>query len=344
MEFSMPKLTMWKPTKTKDYYFIDNQVRQQYEVGGIGMIVHKFLGPQVLPVEDSDPSLPNYVADGSVNETKIQDLLNLETRDRTYDQDVYIINGAYNVGDNDFDLSQFGLFLTNDMLFVTCHLNSMVDILGRKLMNGDVIELPHLIDDLGLDADAPPIPKFYVVQDASRASEGFSPTWWPHIWRIKLGPLTDTQEYSSILGSNDDPNSLASRISTYNKVMDISDATVLAAELNNPNNERLIDHLFGVEVDNTDSTYDGLPAGDSFPLDANDGDYFVRTDFTPNRIFVKQGTRWQNVYDGAGDKTWVNKTFNGAEFVNNTGTTVTDGGNSEFPERQPLSKANMPRK
>ena len=48
-------------------------------------------------------------------------------------------------------------------------------------MAGDVIELPHLRDDLLLDERKDAINRFYVVTDASRPSEGFDPNWWPHI-------------------------------------------------------------------------------------------------------------------------------------------------------------------
>ena len=75
-------------------------------------------------------------------------------------------------------------------------------------MPGDVLELPHLRDDLLLNHDRNAINKFYVVQDANRGSEGYSQTWYSHIWRVKVTPLTDTQEYADILGTADDPNSL----------------------------------------------------------------------------------------------------------------------------------------
>jgi len=41
--------------------------------------------------------------------------------------------------------------------------------------------------------------KFYQIEDANRASEGFSPTWWPHIWRVKISPIVDSQEFSDLL-------------------------------------------------------------------------------------------------------------------------------------------------
>ena len=86
-----------------------------------------------------------------VRPNNIQDLLFLENRDRKYDPDVYDMRGVYQVQDSDFDLTQFGAFLSNDTIYMTFHLNDMIDIMGRKLMSGDVLELPHQRDDTMLD-------------------------------------------------------------------------------------------------------------------------------------------------------------------------------------------------
>ena len=132
--------------------------------------------------------------------TNIQDLLFLENRDRTYDPNIYRLRGHYNVQNLDFDLSQFGLFLNNDILFITVHYNDMIDIVGRKLMVGDVLELPHLLDYNPLKETIPvALKRFMQITDANYASEGFSQTWFPHMWRIKCEPLVDSEEFSQIL-------------------------------------------------------------------------------------------------------------------------------------------------
>jgi hypothetical protein len=123
----------------------------------------------------------------------------LENRDRVYDPDIYVMRGVYNHQDIDFDLTQFGLFLNNDTLFITFHYNDMIDTFGRKLMTGDVLELPNLKDFHPLNPNLPRgLPKYYVVQDADFATEGMSQTWLPHTWRVKATPMTDAQEYNSI--------------------------------------------------------------------------------------------------------------------------------------------------
>jgi len=192
----MPRLSLWRPNKTNDYNFFDKTISQMFTAGATDLYIHKYLGPT-----DQGPSTdytqPQYDA---LNPTNIQDLLFLENRDRTYDTSIYRLRGQYNVQNLDFDLSQFGLFLSNDTIFVTVHYNDMIDLVGRKLMVGDVLELPHLLDYNPLKETIPTaLKRFYQITDSNYASEGFSPTWFPHLWRIKCEPLVNSEEFSQIL-------------------------------------------------------------------------------------------------------------------------------------------------
>ena len=192
----MPRLSLWRPNKTNDYNFFDRIISEQFTAGSTDLYVHKYMGPTNQGAS-IDYTQPDYDV---LAPTNIQDLLFLENRDRTYDPDVYRLRGHYNVQNLDFDLSQFGLFLNNDIIFITVHYNDMIDLIGRKLMVGDVIELPHLLDYNPLKETIPvALKRFMQVTDANYASEGFSPTWFPHLWRIKCEPLVDSEEFSQIL-------------------------------------------------------------------------------------------------------------------------------------------------
>lgn len=195
---TMPRLSLYRPNRTSDYQYIDRVVSEMYTVGGVDIYVHKYLGPEPGRAEGQDPDAtqPSYDDLSALN---IEDLLLLENRDRIYDEDIYVMRGVYRTQEVDFDLSQFGLFLNNDTLFLTFHFNDMIDTFGRKLMSGDVLEVPNLKDFYPLNEDKMPLPKFYVIQDAAFASEGFSVTWLPHLWRVKCTPLVNAQEYKSIL-------------------------------------------------------------------------------------------------------------------------------------------------
>jgi len=196
----MPRLSLYRPNRSADYQFLDRTIKEMYTVGGLDVYVHKYLGPIVDNSENpgnADATLPVY---DSQNPLFIEDLLLLENRDRAYDPDVFVMRMVYRTQDVDFDLSQFGLFLNGDTLFLTTHYNDMIDTFGRKLMAGDVIEVPNLKDYNPLNASlVRALPRYYVIQDANFASEGFSQTWLPHLWRIKATPMVASQEFQQII-------------------------------------------------------------------------------------------------------------------------------------------------
>ena len=382
----IPRLSLYKPERGNDYYFLDKQILEMFTIGGTDLNVHKFLGAENPAVGSGTADQPTYDA---VKETNIQDLLFLENRDRKYDPDVYSMRGIYNIQDIDFDLSQFGLFLSNDTLMVTIHMNSSVKTLGRKIMSGDVIELPHLKDEYALNDYKVALKRFYVVEDVNRAAEGFSQTWFPHLYRLKLKQIYDGQEYNEILdlpaeeGSND---TLRDMLSTYEKEMQISNAVVAQAEADAPKSGYDISHYYSIAtnddgsvalqtVDDTDidasnligtdainakpdregySGYlvgtgstapNGAPFGFgiSFPANNEDGDYFLRTDFLPNRMFRYDGARWVKVQDDIRmslSNTLERQTYK-SSFINNTKTSQIAG--ETVTERQSLSKALKPK-
>jgi hypothetical protein len=195
----MPRLSLYRPNRTNDYQFLDRTISEQYTVGGLDLYVHKYLGPQGAGQDNgnNDATIPNYP---TTNPLFIEDLLLLENRDRVYAPDVFIMRGVYRTQDIDFDLTQFGLFLNGDTLFITFHYNDMIDTFGRKLMSGDVVEVPNLRDYHPLDTTlVKSLAKYYVIQDANFASEGFSQTWQPHLWRVKATPMVNAQEFSQII-------------------------------------------------------------------------------------------------------------------------------------------------
>jgi len=192
---TMPRLSLYRPEKGNDFRFIDRSAWEMFQVGGTDVLVHRYLGPGAATQGDT-PSTPNYTSDNVAN---IQDLLFLENRDRKYDPDVYVMRGVYNISDIDFNLSQFGLFLQNDTIFITFHITDTVEKLGRKIIAGDVIELPHLKDEHALNDLTFALKRFFVIEEVSRAAEGFSATWYPHLYRAKCKPLVDSQEFKQIL-------------------------------------------------------------------------------------------------------------------------------------------------
>ncbi len=329
----MPRLSLYKPEKGKDYEFLDRQILEMFTIGGTDINIHKYLGPDNPDEANATADQPRYDA---VKETNIQDLLFLENRDRKYDPDIYTMRSIYNLSDSDFSLSQFGMFLDNDTLNMTIPINSSVKTLGRKMMSGDVIELPHMKDEYAANDYAIALKRFYVVEDVTRASEGFSPTWYPHLYRLKLKQIVDSQEFKEILdlpadADNDDGTTLRNMLSTYEKEMQINDAVIDQAEADAPKSGYDTSHYYSLEVESTSEGsnakiqkvnnesvtvppskigYNGYLLGDElapngetfghgiqFPASADEGDYFLRTDFMPKRLFRYNGANWIKMND-----------------------------------------------
>jgi len=250
----MPRLSLYKPEKGADYKFIDRNASEMFQAGGTDVYLHKYLGTNNT-AENATADKPVY-ANTSV--TNIQDLLFLENRDSTYDKEIYRIRGMYNVQNIDFNLSQFGLFIDNDTLYMTVHINDFIKYIGRKPISGDVIELPHLRDDFALNDFDVSLPRYYVIEDVGRASEGFSVTWYPHLYRLKIKKIVDSQKYASIFNepakdANGDPTNLTLRdlLSTYNKELSINDQVIAQAEADAPKSGYETRQYYTLAVDPT---------------------------------------------------------------------------------------------
>ena len=57
----MPRLSLYKPEKGKDYSFLDKQVLEMFTVGGTDIYVHKYLGPHNPTAEDATADEPQYL-------------------------------------------------------------------------------------------------------------------------------------------------------------------------------------------------------------------------------------------------------------------------------------------
>lgn len=430
----MPRISLYRPEKGNDFKFIDRQVSEMFQVGGTDVYLHKYLGPKNPTEENATADQPIY---DEIKETNIQDLLFLENRDRKYDTDIYRIRGVYNVQDLDFNLSQFALFIDNDTVFMTVHINDFVKLVGRKPISGDVIELPHLRDEFALNDYDVSLPRYYTISDVGRAAEGFSATWYPHLYRLKLTKINAQQQFSDILNKplDEDVNfrgdfdllatyypgdvvryegklytvmvestgnipptmpyfaeytgqSLENLLSTKKRDLEINDAILAQASADAPKSGYETQHYYTLAVDrdgntristtddttrdasadlsNYDATrviedpirdgYTGYLLGDgiavngaafgngiAFPTNPLSGDFFLRTDFFPNRLFRYDGVRWIKREDNVRHElsnTDTRATQKGT-FINNTKSTVIGG--EDVVERQSLSKALKPK-
>lgn len=371
----MTSMQMWDRRKNDDYYFIDEQIREMFRIGGVEALLHKYLGVHDQG-EQGDATQPSKAKSKKQGIRQIQDLFFLENRDRNYDPNVYELRAAYNMQDTEFDIRQFGLFLEADTLYMEFHTNDILEKIGRKLMSGDVLEFPHLRDDMLLEEDAPAINKYYVVQDVNRAAGGWSPTWRSHILRVKIKPLTDSQEYKQILDraatdayGDDTSMDLRSLISGLPFDMDINNAIVEQAEADVPMRNFQTQHFYVVPGDEQGTQYpwifagDGVPpngaqvaaTGTSFPEEAKDGDWFLHTAMEPNVLYQFVGNKNVDKFGqptGAGGGVWqrrevdFRKKWSAAHrilqsHINNDNVNQISG--RDVQEKTMLSKAVKPR-
>ena len=400
----MPRLSLYKPEKGPDFKFLDRVINEQFQVGGTDIYIHKYLGPQAPNAGESSPALP--VNTNDIPELGIQDLLLGENRDRHYSPDVYICRAIYQMQDLDFNLSQFGIFLQNDTIFLHLHLRSSVELLGRKIMAGDVLELPHLKDEYALDSAMVALKRFYVVQDVTRAAQGFSPTWYPHLLRLKCVPIVDSQEFSEIFDKNvinestgeELDTTIRDLLSTVNNAIAINEAVTAQAEADAPRSGYDTTPYFVVPTnefgavdiedasdDDIDITHegaidasvilrtpsseyyigylteDGTPPngapysfGLEWPARPVLGQFHLRTDYFPNRMFRFDGTHWIKFEDNV-RMDLTNKPVDGTDthpksetrqtqatsFINNNTTSTI--ANKVVVQRQALSKALRPK-
>ena len=302
-----------------------------------------------------------------VTNQSIQDVLFLENRDRIYDPVVYEMRGTYNHSDVDASLSQFGLFMLGDTIYLTVHLNDCIALCGRRINTGDVVELPHLRDDTNA-LGSPAINKYYVVGDCTKSSEGFSATWLPHLWRLQLSPMVAGQEYDSLLeqqalnplGFPIGGATIGDLFTTIGNDLGLNEEIVNAAKRNVTGRyfagtqfylNTATDGVGNPEIPwlfaNVDSSTPPngailVGSGNSFPSIPQDGDYYLRTDYQPPTLFRWSSNRW-TIF--AVD--WRGTQWNAAHriletFINNTNTSTFDD-NTTAPEKQSLNIALKPR-
>lgn len=357
----MPRISLWNPIKGNDYKFADRNIKELFNMSATGVYVHKYLGGL-----DNNPDKTGIQV-GSTSETFIEDVIFLENRGRKYDENVYELRGHYTPQDVDFDLSQFGIFLTSDTMLMTFHINDTIDKLGRKIMAGDVLELPHLRDDTLIDPEATAINRFFSVEEVSVHAAGYDQNWWSHIWRVKAKKLFYSEQYKDIFKNYTEPSGIFGDTDYDGCAKDISqdispscpslnDALIEEAEKNVKYDPKFFesDHLWvEFDCDNMPILHfysadgnppNGIPlagSGDTFPETLVDGDYFLRTDFKPERLFKKNGTTFMKVADNR-KIPWKSGHRVLDTFINNTETFTNDSG-EEMPVRQAISKVVKPR-
>jgi len=380
----MPRISLWNPVKGADFNFTDRTVGENFRISGDGILVHMYIGPTTDAAGNTDTSL-----------TTIQDVLFLQNVNRKYDPNVIELRGHHIPQDVNYDLSQFGIFLSSDVIRIQFHYNDMLDSLGRKLIAGDVLEFPSM-RDVPIFDNAVGINRYYVVQDALYAAAGYGQKWFPHIWLVRAKLITAAPEFKEIieqaqtgqtaggvgqgigimpegftdtatpdgspgLGCNPD---IKGSLDLFCKIINIGNEIVAEAEKNaffdpkffeSANLYIYLDEkgypIIGSNYFSGDGAPPNLPtdnmqnlvpagplvgAGISFPPGMTDGQYYLRIDYYPERLFQKQGNCYKLIEVDV-LKVWTSYNRILDEFIDNINDTVLSDG-TIVSEKQPLSQ------
>jgi hypothetical protein len=158
----------------------------------------------------------------------IQDPLFMENRDRDYANASIQLLTAYQPFDSQSDLSKFG-FQVADIYSFTTSFATMITLLGRPIVVGDVLEVPS---QMQYDHNLKPIRKFLEVTDVGWAADGYTTGWKPVIYKFMAQQLIPSQEHRDILGTADTQKYVVDDGSFFEGIEQIQTAPLTAAEAN----------------------------------------------------------------------------------------------------------------
>ena len=310
---------LYQKQRSANYNYIDRVVKSYLEQGG--GLFHIYPMVSVIGTDGKEHKI------GEKGFT-IGDPVFNENPQRKYSRETFDLWGVTQMKTPQFSFSFSGLsLLDGDEKEISFHYNSMVAQLGRKIMIGDVIEWTWLrdLDVLGLETAQN---KFYQVTSSERDEDGWAANYKYHLWKVKVKPITNTPEFQDLFNYGDEndfyedvnsPNGgggLDPNNTTQENELNQNDAVLEEAELLGPS-YRLHDehHIY---LDENDQVYidnrfipidiDGIPNelnanevqfGEYFPDNPQQGDYFLRVDYNPPKLFkrfVNESTgegRWQ---------------------------------------------------
>lgn len=317
---------MWKPNKSKDYALLDRVIAEQYVVGGVDMFLYTFQGA-TGNAGSTDLTKPDLTNNNSL--LAIGNLTFGESINRKYNPEAIVLPVVYQVQEAQPDIKIPGLMFSWNTMDITVHYNTMMQYVGRKIMPGDVLELPNLRDNDVYGSNVS-INKWYVVQDAFKSSQGYSQTWNHHIWKIRVKPLTDSPEFSDIVdkikqpypSDSTDPNDTnpdnnTGSVTVGDKALDMMNEIIKQADSEVPymhwDNEHIYDDTAGLGY------FDDIPMGFVFPKQPKEGQYFKLQ--TEPVLYENENNAWVQVPSKFGNR-FPNKPKDGDFYFKSASTNI----------------------
>jgi hypothetical protein len=126
----------------------------------------------------------------------IQDSFFRENRDRAYCRTSTMLKAQYDLLDVQTELAKYGINLPESYIFTVSY-PMMIQILGRPVIVGDVLELPG---EVQYDTKLRPVRKWLEVTDTNWSTEGYTFNWKPNLFRFYAAPILPSQEHKDLLG------------------------------------------------------------------------------------------------------------------------------------------------
>lgn len=129
--------------------------------------------------------------------SNIQDKVLLENRDRDYQEDAITLRGYYDVPTRATDLTRFGVEDAPLTYVMKINFSSCVELLGRPVVIGDIIELPS---EVQYTPNLEPVKRFLEVTDVTWDTTSYTPGWQPLMLAVSAEPVLASQETQKVFG------------------------------------------------------------------------------------------------------------------------------------------------
>jgi hypothetical protein len=285
---------------SRDSSFLSGIARESISIGGVTVYAWLLQGTfdQTDAQGEEAGGLPESHPGGILG--GLQDAILGENRDRRYSDDAVHLRGAYTVSQNTLDFARFGaIMLAGDIIQMEFHKEEMERLCGRRLIPGDVIEMPHLRD---VGVDGRPRNRWYVVKSIVKSPTGFDMAYGWHVMGVTMEPMQDAQEFIDLMERTDDYDmSLRDQASNRGAMESLTGRIQEIAEGQAGTTWWDTKPIY-IDPDTTQVyrwTEDGEPPNglpyrklSSFPGVPVEGEYVLRVDWNPNRLYRYQGGKW----------------------------------------------------
>jgi hypothetical protein len=246
------------------------------------------------------------------NLNNVQDLIFLENRDRDYADISIQLRAYYDLIDVETELSKFGIDLPQQYIF-TISFARMVELLGRPIVIGDILELPS---EVQYSSNLLGVRKWLEVSDTGWSTDGYTPGWKPILFRFTAMPAIASQENMDLFKSNKGYNTLidgdfANTDSPLNQLSQeadeiifkkgIEDVPEIGADTSGIQSGMNLFNELGSYDGQDYGIEDGIPPnnapytkGLSFPQMPNDGDYH-RMQYDPSTRLPDKLFQWNHI-------------------------------------------------